>query len=262
MQYIQSSKNQFLKAARQLKQKKFREKWGLFLLEGIRSVEEALESAYPLEYVFLVEELIQDLGERLSECCPTYCVSPELLSTVTETEHPQGVVAVALQRKLSLRELEQEGTGELLIIVDGVQDPGNLGTIIRTAQAAGTGGIILTKATVDIYNSKTVRASMGSILTALAVPDQSPGETVDWLRDKGYKMIVGHLGAKRFYYEVDYSGKVAVVVGNENSGPSSEFIDAGCPVKIPCRTESLNVAIASAILLYEKVRQTRVSRDC
>lgn len=258
MQYIQSSQNQFLKAARQLKNKKYRDKWGLFLLEGIRGVEEALEGGYPLEYAFVTEELLPKLGERLSETYITYCVSPELLATAAETEHPQGVLAVARQRKLSLENLEQTKELELLMVVDGVQDPGNLGTIIRTAEAAGTDGIIFTKATVDIYNSKTVRASMGSILRALLVPDQSPGQVVDWLRDKGFKIIVGDVGAEKYYHELDYSGKVAVVVGNENSGPAAEFKDVGETVQIPCRTESLNVSIAAALLLYEKVRQRAI----
>ena len=258
MNYIQSAQNQYIKTARQLKNKKYREKTGLFLLEGFRLLEEALNADYPLEFVLAVEEVDLQLVEQLSSRCPIFFVSLELLSTVAETEHPQGILAVARQRKLSLRDLMATSSEALLMVVDGVQDPGNLGTIIRTADAAGAGGVILTANTVDLYNSKTVRASMGSLLRLKLVAEQAPIEAAKWLADHDYSIVVGHVGAQQYYYELDYRGRVAIVVGNENSGPSREFKEAGCLVKIPCRTESLNVSIAAAILLYEKVRRCSI----
>lgn len=257
MREIRSTQNQYIKTARQLKLKKGRKKSGLFLLEGIRLIEEALMAGYPLEFAFVLEGLSNKLVEELSQTCPTFSLAPQLFASIAETEHPQGIVAVARQRKLNLEDLIQAPGEDMLMVVDGVQDPGNLGTIIRTADAAGAGGVVLTKSTVDPFNSKTVRASMGSILRCRLVAGQSPMEAADWLGDRGYQLVVGHVGADRYYYELDYSGKVAVVVGNENSGPSAAFRAAGVVVKIPCRTESLNVSIASAILLYEKVRNSR-----
>lgn len=254
MRQIQSVQNQYIKAAKQLQQKKYREKSGLFLLEGIRLVTEAVNVDYPLEFALAVKDIDPGLVEKLSGKCSTFLVSHELLSVVTETEQPQGIVAVGRQRKSSLSQLTLFAQG-LLMVVDGVQDPGNLGTIIRTADAAGAGGVIMTQNTVDVFNSKTVRSSMGSILKTNLVPERSPKEVVEWLSGNGWAIIVGHVGAERFYFEIDYSGRVAVVVGNENQGPCREFIDNGQLVKIPCRTESLNVSIASAILLYEKVRK-------
>lgn len=258
MKEIQSPQNQYIKTARQLKNKKFRQKRGLFFLEGIRLMEEALNASYPLEYVLVTEDIEQSLVERLSRKCQVFSVSPDILSQVTETENPQGVAAVARQKKFSLCDLAETSNSELLMVVDGVQDPGNLGTIIRTADAAGACGIIMTAATVDLYNSKTVRSSMGSLFRVKTATGLSPSEAVEWLLSNGYKIIVGHVGADRYYHHLDYSGKIAIVVGNENSGPCSHFREAGYSVKIPCRTESLNVSIASAILLYEKVKKGHV----
>jgi len=258
MKVIQSTQNQYVKTARQLKNKKFRQKSGLFLLEGTRLICEAINAGYPLEYAFVSDEIDEELVAQLCGCCETYLVSPQLLLTITETENPQGIAAVARQRTVDLSEMVPTSEEDLLMIADGVQDPGNLGTIIRTADAAGAAGIILTATTVDLYNSKTVRASMGSILRTKLAANQSPAKVTQWLASYGYKIIVGHVGAQRYYYQVDYSGKVAIVVGNENSGPSEDFKTAGVPVKIPCRTESLNVSIAAAVLLYEKVRKGSV----
>jgi TrmH family RNA methyltransferase len=258
---LKSPHNQYIKRAKQLNNKKFRDREGLFLLEGIRLIDEAINANYPLEYALTVEGVEPDLIERLSQRCETFFVPRDLLLTVAETEHPQGVVAVAKQKEYSLNDVIDENGNGLLMVVDGVQDPGNLGTIIRTADAAGADGVVLTKNTVDPYNGKTVRSSMGSILRLKLIGEQCRSDLVDWLKTNGYLVVVGHVGAEKPYHEPDYSGRVAVVVGNENCGPSHEFKEAGCLVKIPCRTESLNVSIAAAILLYEKVRREYISDE-
>lgn len=254
MKQIQSVNNQFIKSAKQLKSKKFRDKNGLFLIEGIRMLEEALASGYPLEYCLIAEGTNPVLAERVAARCPVFSVSFELLSVVCETENPQGIVAVARQRKTGLKDLDLQKDA-FFAVVDGVQDPGNLGTIIRTAAAAGVGGMILTAGTVDVFNSKTVRASMGSIFYVPVVEGEDPKEVSRWLCGGGFKIVVGHVGAERMYYDLDYCGKLAIVVGNENHGPSEAFKEAGIPVKIPCKTESLNVSVAAALLLYERIRR-------
>lgn len=256
MKQIQSVHNQYIKAAKQLKLKKYRDKTSLFLVEGERLIEEALQSNYPLEFSLIAGEVDPGLIEKLEQKCPTFSVSPELLDAVSETENSQGILAVARQKKISLGHLDSAEDEAFLMVVDGVQDPGNLGTIIRTAAAVGVDGMILTATTVDLYNSKTVRSSMGSMFYIPIITGETPEQVSLWLTTKGFKIVTGHVAAEKLYQDFDYQGKVAIVVGNENYGPSQVFKASGFPVRIPCRTESLNVSVAAAILLYERIRNT------
>lgn len=172
MKQIQSVHNQYIKAAKQLKLKKYRDKTSLFLIEGERLIEEALQSNYPLEFSLIAGEVDPGLIEKLEQKCPTFSVSPELLDAVSETENSQGILAVARQKKISLGHLDSAEDEAFLMVVDGVQDPGNLGRLFEQRAAVGVDGMILTATTVDLYNSKTVRSSWGQCFTYPLLPEK------------------------------------------------------------------------------------------
>lgn len=251
-----------------LKRRSRREKTGLYLLEGEHLVVEALRAGAELEVVLYDKEfaaspkhakLLEQLTRTGYRCVE---VSTPELNRAAATVTPPGILAIARQRKISIESLlaSQE---VFLLVADGVQDPGNLGTILRTAAAAGCTGALLTTGTVDPYNEKVVRASMGALFYLPVVSGLEPGEIVSRLKDRA-KIIVGHVAGEVFYHECDYKGDLALVVGNENRGPSLEILaQAYARVKIPLwgPVESLNVAVAAGLLLYEAARHRRSLRS-
>lgn len=198
-------------------------------------------------------DLLKQLARAGYRCLE---VSTPELNRAAATVTPPGILAIARQRRVSIESLlaSQE---VFLLVADGVQDPGNLGTMLRTAAAAGCTGALLTTGTVDPYNEKVVRASMGALFYLPVVSGLEPGEIVSRLEGRA-KIIVGHVAGEVFYHECDYRGGLALVVGNENRGPSQEILaQAYARVKIPLwgPVESLNVAVAAGLLLYEAARQ-------
>ena len=152
--------------------------------------------------------------------------------------------------------------GDFYLLCDKLQDPGNLGTIIRTAHAAGVDGIILTKGTVDIYNEKTIRASMGSLFHIPVIYDDKDNTIVKGLCNKGFSLLSTSLEGDKDFFEEDLSGKLIISVGNEGNGVSKEIYelsDKKVKIPMPGGAESLNVAIAASIILYEKVRQNKLN---
>ncbi|KUK10696.1 MAG: RNA methyltransferase, TrmH family, group 3 [Clostridia bacterium 41_269] len=258
---ITSKQNKYVSQARLTAvNKKFRRKSRLFIIEGIRLLGEAVESNFPLEYVLVSDKLknndqrgikilnnIKDMGIEV------FTVDHRVFLTIARTETPQGVVAVAKQPVRSWIDLNLECPESFILVVDGVQDPGNLGTMIRTAEAVGARGIITTPSTVDVYNPKVVRSSMGSIFRIPILAERSIKEIIKVLEDYRVQLIVARVDADKIIYDVEFEGALAIVVGNENHGPSEAF--KGIPVRIPCKIESLNVSVAAAVLLYERVRR-------
>jgi|CZCB01.1.fsa_nt_gi TrmH family RNA methyltransferase len=265
VEIIQSRQNALIKERIKLQQKKYRQKTGLFLVEGLRLVEEAL-AAGSLAEVFVDEsagdtdrglKLLQQSGQRAVAC---YQVKREILRALAETESPQGMVGVARQTRVDLTALPLEHG--LLLILDGIQDPGNLGTIWRTAWGAGVDGIFCLPGTVDPYNSKTVRATMGGIfhVPVLAGPEITWSMLRHWCAERDYQLVAGDLGARKKHYEVAFRERVALVIGNEAQGLLTVPVaDLDERVKIPLQkgAESLNAAVACGILLYEVIRQRR-----
>lgn len=246
---------------RRLAGRRFREKEGRFLLEGVRPVEEALAAGWEIQALLYTPKaadrertaaLIAAVRERRGEL---FEVEEKVLQILSATVTPQGVVAVVRCPGYNLS-LLLAGRPTLLVLVDGVQDPGNLGAIIRSADAAGADGVILLPGTVDLYNPKTVRATMGSLFHLPVVT----GETAFVLASlaaAGLRVVIGVPRASLPIYRVELTGPVALAVGNEAAGPSPAVIAAGQPAGIPMpgRAESLNVAVAAAVMLYEAVRQ-------
>lgn len=258
---ITSIHNPKIKQWSQLLTKRARESQGQFLLEGVHLIQEALQAGihihtilYSLEKKFPVE-----LSRMTSLVTEWIGVSEAVLTKCSDTQTPQGVVAVTEKLKWTLQSFMEKENG-LVIAIDGVQDPGNLGTIIRSADAVGATGIILGRGTVDLYNSKTVRATMGSMFHLPIVE----GDLVELLPEaskQGIQLISASLTANRSCYEVDMTGATWFIVGNEGSGISAEIeslVSQKVIIPMPGRAESLNVAMAATVLLFEAARQRLV----
>ena len=252
---IESKNNNLFKEIKKLKEKKHRIKSNKYLIEGLRFVEEAIKSKVSIDSIIFTESFKEknpDLFLKINENIKLIQMNEALLKQLCSTENPQGIVGVINMQNKELK------SGELVILVDKVQDPGNMGTIIRTAHAAGAAGLVMTKGTVDIYNDKTLRSTMGSIFYIPIVEDDSL-DFVKSLKKEGYKLVVSSLQGKNNFFEENLQGKVMIAVGNEGNGVSDEVYDiADIKVKIPMpgEAESLNVAVATSIMIYEKIRQS------
>ncbi|EOU1464271.1 TPA: TrmH family RNA methyltransferase [Clostridium perfringens] len=252
---IESKNNNLFKEIKKLKEKKHRIKSNKYLIEGLRFVEEAIKSKVSIDSIIFTESFKEknpDLFLKINENIRLIQMNEALLKQLCSTENPQGIVGVINMQNKELK------SGELVVLVDKIQDPGNMGTIIRTAHAAGAAGIVMTKGTVDIYNDKTLRSTMGSIFYIPIVEDDSL-DFVKSLKKEGYKLVVSSLQGKNNFFEENLQGKVMIAVGNEGNGVSDEVYDiADIKVKIPMpgEAESLNVAVATSIMIYEKIRQS------
>lgn len=251
--------NPLVKAAAELKQKKYRQQRGEFLAEGLRTVEEAVafKAAQQIFYTATEDErTLQLLEQGASMQLKLTCVSEAVMKKIADTETPQGIIAVCRMQEQSLEQLL--ASGKLLLVLDRVGDPGNIGTMLRTADAAGVGGIILLKGTADIYAPKTVRSSMGSLFHVPVLSGVAEQEFIDNAKKAGYQLLVTALDGADNLYQADLKGRLAFVMGNEAGGVSASLLQqADKRVFIPMRgkAESLNVAMAAGIVMFEAMRR-------
>ncbi|WP_042223280.1 TrmH family RNA methyltransferase [Oceanobacillus manasiensis] len=240
---ITSAKNDKIKAIRKLHKKKERTESETFIVEGHHLVEEARKSNWT------ILEIIAQEGIQLPEWCgslPVTIVTEQVFQQVSQTKSPQGIAAV-----LKINEAEVNLDAHLLLI-DAIQDPGNLGTIIRTADAAGFGGIILGEGTVDLFNDKVVRSTQGSLFH-IPIKVASLDTEVEQLKQNDYKIWATALQNAHNFSESNRDKKVALILGNEGAGVQRSLQEAADKVvKIPIHgeAESLNVSIAAGILMY------------
>jgi len=248
LEIIQSEQNQWLKRCKALQQKKYRQQYQQFVVEGLRFVQEA--AAHQAIAVLFVEEDQAALLDQLPALpdAAVHLVKHGLLAKILQTVHPQGIAAIACQRQWDwqmVADLRQ------VLIIDGVQDPGNLGTILRTALASDTQAVICLHGTVDVYNDKALRATMGAVFQLPIFQADDAAVLVEQLHQWGFRLVVSDIRAEESYQEVQFPKKTALVVSNEANGPQQ--IQKGDQlVKIPLyqQAESLNVAVAAGILLY------------
>jgi len=262
MQLITSSQNTVVKELKSLKTKRTRDEKGLFFIEGIRFMEEALKENAEFDKIFISEKLADINGgseilKRINnESYTIYSLPDKLFKEISDTENPQGILATIRFRKMSADEIHEDG--RFYIILDSLQDPGNMGTIIRTADAAGVSGIIISKGCVDIYNPKVLRSTMGSVFHIPLYHSEDLIKTINKLKKSGCKIYAAHLKGSVNYFEEDMRGRSAIIIGNEANGISDEIAEqADVLVKIPMpgRAESLNASVAASLLMYEVVRQ-------
>ncbi len=251
--------NPQVKAAAELKQKKHRQQQGLFLAEGLRTVEEAVayKAAQTIFYTAIEDERTRAVLEQAAaQNVKLVCVTEQVMKKIADTETPQGVIAVCKMQQVSLEGLL--GSGKMLLVLDRVGDPGNVGTMLRTADAAGIGGLVLLKGCVDIYAPKTVRSSMGSLFHVPVLSGMDEGEFIMCAQRAGYELLVTCLDGADNLYKADLSGRLAFVMGNEANGVSDTLLQAADKrVYIPMagKAESLNVAMAAGIVMFEALRR-------
>lgn len=238
---------------------KERKKEQVFLVEGTKMFEEADEEF--VREVYVSESYIEKNGisEKLRRI-GYEAVSDEVFKKISDTKAPQGILCVMNQYKYTLEGLLKK-ENPVLVLLEDIQDPGNLGTILRTGEGAGIDGVIMTKDTVDIYNPKTIRATMGSIYRMPFLYVDSLEEVVKVLQKKGIVVYAAHLDGQEYYDSFDFTKGSAFLIGNEGNGLKKETADlADAYLKIPMegRVESLNAAIATSLLMYETYRQRRL----
>lgn len=235
---------------------------GIFLTEGFKMFEEAPEEM--LKQVYLSEDALKKVGERPQlkeklESTGYETVSAEVFARMSDTQTPQGILCV-IERPVYTQEQLLKAKQPLLMILEDIQDPGNLGTIIRTGEGAGITGVIMSKRTVDIFNPKTIRATMGSVFRVPFIYVESLSETIGAVHGCGIHTYAAHLAGKAYYDACSYREPTAFLIGNEGNGLSPEIADmAEKYLKIPMegRVESLNAAVAASLLMYEAHRQRR-----
>ncbi|MCR4432055.1 MAG: 23S rRNA (guanosine(2251)-2'-O)-methyltransferase RlmB [Tepidanaerobacteraceae bacterium] len=251
----------FIKALKASKNARDREK--CFIVEGLRSVEEAVKSNFTIVFAAVSNKFLNKGDGRSSnlitqlQCSQLlYMISEEQFNLLSDTVTPQGIMAVIRMKSFELKEFARENF--FIIALDKIKDPGNLGTIIRTADAAGVNAVIAGKGCVDLYNPKVIRSTMGSIFHVPVISSDDIIETLMELKNKGGKIVSTHLGAKKYYYELDMTGPTVLVMGKEDAGVCDEINSISDEiVKIPMKgkAESLNVSIAHGIVLFEAVKQ-------
>ncbi len=269
MVLVTSSQNPEVKQYTALLRKKYRDRTGLIPLEGVRLIEEALKQQVEFTSVLYSEELLKRLQGR--ELLQTISIKqPEvrtintakgLLKETADTENPQGILAVVKKPEYHLNQVT-ESKNPFILVLSGVQDPGNLGSMIRTASAAHVSGVIVTRGTVDIYNPKTLRGTMGAIFQIPVVSIKDVESVINYLRDCDIKIMVTDLEGKISCFQTDFTAPTAVVFGSEAFGVSEELkIAADQSIKIPILgpVESLNVSVSAGVIVYEGIRQRHFS---
>ena len=258
---ITSTSNQRIKEIVQLQKKnRARNTEGVFIVEGIRMVREIPEDK--LKALYVTEEFYKKHKAELPGNVKPEFVTPTVFSYIADTKTPQGVLAIVWQNKYTLADILKKGTEkkEMLLVLDNLQDPGNLGTIFRTAEAAGVTGIILSKDSVDIYNPKTIRSTMGSIYRMPFYYAEDILKAIRKIKDAGIKVYAAHLDGEKSYDKEDYAFSCAFLIGNEGNGlreETSKMADHYIIIPMSGEVESLNAAIAASVLMFEVKRQRR-----
>ncbi len=267
---ITSLQNPKVKKAVKLADRKERNETKLFLIEGYRELRRACDGSVLLQTLFICPKLFLGTNENaLIEDAQRAGVeilvcSESVFRKLSYRDRPDGLVAVAFQMQKQLCDLVAMLSSKkdpFLIIAEAIEKPGNLGTILRSADAAGVDGVIVCDRCTDIYNPNVVRASVGALFT-IPVIESTSEETLSWLQQRGIKVIAATPSASMEFTESDLTGGVAIAVGTEQLGLTERWMSASdIQVRIPMHgiADSLNVATATTLLLYEVVRQRKAS---
>lgn len=260
---ITSSSNAKIKQVVQWQTKaRERREAGVFLTEGFKLFKEAPEESIREVYLSegaLVRMEAEPWVRTKLQCTGYETVSGEVFQKMSDTRTPQGILCVVKRLEYTLDQL-LDSEAPLLIVLENIQDPGNLGTILRTAEGAGVTGMIMGGETVDIFNPKTIRATMGSIFRVPFIYAEDLPETLAILRLRNIRTYAAHLSGKSYYDSFSFRTGTAFLIGNEGSGLSPEITaQADSLLKIPMdgQVESLNAAVAAALLMYEARRQRK-----
>ena len=234
-----------------------RREQGLFVVEGRRELEHALEAGFRARTVFVREDLLPELEPLAARAgCPAVLLSPALYAKAAYREGTEGIIA---EMEAQERRLEDLALGEapLVVVLESVEKPGNLGAVLRSADAARADAVIVCDPLTDLYNPNLLRARLGGIFTVPTVAASSE-ETIAWLKARGIRILTAQLQDSSWYYDIDMTVGTALVMGTESTGLTDVWRRAAdAHIRIPMlgRLDSLNVSVSAAILLFEAVRQ-------
>lgn len=247
--------NKRIKELNNLRDKsKSRKESGQFIVEGLKMYVEAPEADIIETYV---TKEFESAHKNILAGKSYEVIDSSLMSRLSDTKTPQGVLCVLKQRECKLEQVMNGG--KLFVVLEDIQDPGNLGTIMRTGEGAGVSAVIMSRGCVDIYNPKTIRSTMGSVYRVPFMYTDNLPQTIEAMKAAGISVYAAHLKGQKYYDEISY-GKSAFLIGNEGNGLKEETANlADTYIKIPMEgsVESLNAAIATSILMYEHLRQSR-----
>lgn len=263
---ITSPQNPRVKELVRLRDRRHRDRSGSFLIEGYRELSRAVEAGVTLHTLFLCPELFlggnePDLATRAAAAgAEVVELSEAAFRKVSYRDRPEGLLAVAKQFDSGLGRLAL-GAKPLLLVVESIEKPGNLGTMLRTADAAGVTGVVVADPTTDPFNPNVVRASLGTLFTVPLAVASTP-ETLRWLGTAGVEVVATTPDADLLLWQAKLTGSAAVVVGSEQYGLSEHWLGAAhTRVRIPMAgsADSLNAAVAAAVVLFEAVRQRSIA---
>jgi len=256
---ITSKDNDTIKFLKKLKDKKYRDQENAYIIEGAKLIKEAIQENIKIKMVILCDgcsaenAIDSDLKYEIAkyECI---CVSEKIFLGLTNVVNPQGILAV-VEKNNNTNEIDYNDN--LFLILDDLQDPGNMGTILRTADSINLKQIIVSKGSADVYNPKVVRSTMGAIFRIKVIESDDLSKTIKEMKKHKIKVAATSLQTDKSIYDINYE-KTAIVIGNEANGVSDkvlETVDEKIKIPMAGKTESLNASVATAIVLYEVVRQ-------
>ena len=259
MQVISSKDNELVKHIKKLKDKKYRDESNEYIVEGVKLIEEAVKENAKIKKIIICEDTTRTYEiptNVMLEIAKYECiyVTDKIFASITQVTNPQGIMAI-IEKNNNNQEIDF--SQDIIVVLDDVQDPGNLGTILRTVDSIGLNQIIVSKGTADAFNAKVVRSTMGAIFRVKIIESESLQETIKVIKKHHFKLMVTSLQTENSIYDIEFKKKI-IVIGNESNGVSKEIQDmADEKAKIPMigKTESLNASVAAGIVMYEYVRQ-------
>ena len=259
MQVISSKDNDLIKHIRKLKDKKYRDENHEYIIEGVKVIEEAVKENAEIKKVIVCDDTTRTYEiptNVMLEIAKYECVyvTEKIFNMITQVTNPQGIMAIV---KKNVTNSEIDYSQDIIVVLDAVQDPGNLGTILRTVDSVGLSQIIVSKETADAFNPKVVRSTMGAIFRVKIIESEDLQETIKQMKKHHFKLMVTSLQTNKSIYDMELNKRI-IVIGNEANGVSKMLQDMSDEkVKIPMlgKTESLNASVATGIILYEYVRQ-------
>ena len=259
MQVISSKDNELIKHIKKLKDKKHRDESNEYIIEGVKLIEEAVKEKARIKKIIVCEDTTRTYEiptHIMYEIAKYECVyvTNKVFASITQVTNPQGIMAIIEKGDTNV---QIDYTQDIIVALDDVQDPGNLGTILRTVDSIGLNQIIVSKGTADAFNSKVVRSTMGAIFRVKIIEVENLPQSIKEMRKHHFKLMVTSLQTDNSIYDIQFNKKI-IVIGNESNGVSKEIQEmADEKAKIPMlgKTESLNASVAAGVVMYEYVRQ-------
>ena len=260
---ITSQHNPKIKHLLQLQQKSsLRRSEGLFVVEGRRELMHCMTAGYEVDTVFILESEVTQEMPALGNAVHVYTVSSQVYEKIAYRGTTEGIIAIVKTRHLSLNELSSKSATQspLYVVLESVEKPGNLGAILRSADAAGVTAVIVCDPLTDLYNPNLIRSSIGAVFTVPVVACTSEA-CISFLKENGVQILTAQLQDSHLYYDQDMTQPTAIVMGTEATGLTSQWREAAdAHIRIPMlgRLDSLNVSVSAAILMYEAIRQRKI----